>query len=83
MGVQVTFSVLLLLVGGWLVIQGQLSLGQLVAGELVATAALASLAKLGRKLPKVYDLITSFEKLGRLVDDSLPLAAADRRKGAA
>jgi ABC-type bacteriocin/lantibiotic exporter with double-glycine peptidase domain len=70
MGVQVAFSVLLLLLGGWLVIQGQLSLGQLVAGELVATAALASLAKLGRKLPKVYDLITSFEKLGKLVDES-------------
>lgn len=70
--IQVVFSTLLLLVGGRLVIAGQLTLGQLVAAELVTTAALLSLSKLGKQLPKIYDLITSFEKLGVLVDSSMP-----------
>ena len=51
--------------------EGQLTLGQLVAAELVTTTALVSLGKWGKQLPKIYDLITSFEKLGKLVD--LPL----------
>lgn len=71
--VQVIFSTLLLVLGGRLVILGQLTLGQLVAAELVTTTALASLGKIGKQLPKVYDLITSFEKLGKLVD--LPLVS--------
>lgn len=69
--IQVVLAVALLLVGGHLVIAGQLTLGQLVAAELVAGTALVSLSKLGKQLTKVYDLITSFEKLGAVVD--LPL----------
>lgn len=69
--VQVVFSAGLLLLGGRLVVEGQLTLGQLVAAELVTTTALVSLGKWGKQLPKIYDLITSFEKLGKLVD--LPL----------
>lgn len=65
---QVVLSVLLLIMGGMLVIEGQLTLGQLVAAELIAGTALISLNKLGKQLPKIYDLITSFEKLGSFVD---------------
>lgn len=72
--IQVVMSALLLLLGGRLVIEGQLTLGQLVAAELVTTAALVSLGKIGKQLPKVYDLLTSFEKLGALVD--APLSAS-------
>ncbi len=68
LAIQVLLSVALLFVGGALVIQGQLTLGQLVAAELVAGTALMSLSKLGKQLPKIYDLITSFEKLGGFVD---------------
>lgn len=68
LAVQVILSVALLFVGGALVIQGQLTLGQLVAAELVAGTALLSLSKLGKQLPKIYDLITSFDKLGGFVD---------------
>ncbi len=69
--IQVTLSVGLLFWGGTLVIAGELTLGQLVAAELVAGAALFSLSKLGKQLPKIYDLITSFEKLGKIVDLSM------------
>lgn len=68
LAIQVLLSVALLFVGGALVIGGQLTLGQLVAAELVAGTALLSLSKLGKQLPKIYDLITSFEKLGGVVD---------------
>ena len=62
------FSALLLFVGGRLVIDGQLSLGQLVAAELVTAVAVRSLAKLGQQLPKFYDLVTALEKIGLVVD---------------
>lgn len=54
--------------GGWLVIQGQLTLGQLVAAELIVTAILVSLAKLGKHLEGFYDLLAGVDKLGLLLD---------------
>lgn len=66
--IQVSLSVALLLLGGDLVIQGELTLGQLVAAELVAGTTLISLSQLGKQLPKIYDLVTSFEKLGKITD---------------
>ncbi|WP_442483267.1 peptidase domain-containing ABC transporter [Aeoliella sp. SH292] len=54
--------------GGWLVIQGQLTLGQLVAAELIVSAILVSLAKLGKHLEGFYDLLAGVDKLGRLLD---------------
>jgi len=61
----------LLTLGGWLVIQGQLTLGQLVAAELIVSIVLASFTKLGRKLESFYDLLAAVDKLGQLLD--LPL----------
>jgi putative ABC transport system ATP-binding protein len=54
--------------GGWLVINRQLTLGQLVAGEIIVTLIVASLAKFGKYAETFYDLITSAEKLGMLSD---------------
>ena len=54
--------------GGWLVIRGQLSLGQLVAAELIVTTILTSLAKLGKHLEGFYDVVASVDKLGALID---------------
>lgn len=67
---EMVFGAALLIIGGRLVISGQLSLGQLVGAELVTTSALVSLSKLGKQMATVYDLVTSFEKLGHLVDHS-------------
>lgn len=68
---QVISSALLLGIGGWLVIEGQLTLGQLVAAELIVTSALAAMTKFSNKLDELYDLIAAMDKLGQLVD--LPL----------
>lgn len=67
-GLQVTAMVALLGVGGWLVINRQLTLGQLVAAELVITAIGAGFLKLGKNLEKLYDLNVGVLKIGRVVD---------------
>lgn len=56
---QAFASALLLGLGGWLVIRGQLTLGQLVAAELVFGLVLTGVTKLGRHLEKFYDLTAS------------------------
>lgn len=61
----------LLTLGGTLVIQGQLTLGQMVAAELIVTAALVSFVKFGKEIEAFYDLMASVGKLGVLLD--LPL----------
>ncbi len=68
LGLQVVANTLLLGLGGWLVINRQLTLGQLVAGELIVTLIVASLAKFGKYAEVFYDLVTSAEKLGMLAD---------------
>ena len=68
---QAVAATVLLGFGGWLVIQGQLSLGQLVAAELIVTAILSSLTKLGKHLEGFYDALAAVDKLGYLFD--LPL----------
>lgn len=61
----------LLSIGGYLVIEGQLTLGQLVAAELIVSTVLASLIKFGKHLESFYDLLTAVDKIGHLLD--LPL----------
>lgn len=58
----------LLGLGGFLVIRGQLSLGQLVAAELIVTGVLAGVAKFGKYLESYYDLVASLDKVGAIVD---------------
>lgn len=57
-------STVLLGLGGWLVINRQLNLGQLVAGELIVTLVLTALSKLGKYAEIFYDLQASLDKLG-------------------
>jgi multidrug efflux pump subunit AcrA (membrane-fusion protein) len=68
--IYVLASVCLLGLGGMLVIQGQLSLGQLVAAELILSVILLALSKLGYYLILYYELCAAALKL----DDLLPSA---------
>jgi putative ABC transport system ATP-binding protein len=70
---QVVTNVALLLVGGWLVIDRQLTLGQLVAAELVMAVVVDALSKLGKLFEKYYELLASLDKIGHVLD--LPLEA--------
>lgn len=64
-------SATLLGVGGFLVINRQLTLGQLVAAELVVEIVVIGFSKLGKHLESYYDLLAAMDKLGYLED--LPL----------
>ena len=59
---------LLLAMGGWMVIERQLSLGQLIAAELVVNAMVYGLTRLGKTLDNFYELVASVDKLGYLLD---------------
>lgn len=68
MGLQVLASTALLGLGGWLVINRQLTLGQLVASELVVTVVVGAFSKAGKSLEKFYDLMAGIDKVGYLLD---------------
>lgn len=70
---QAIASAVLLGLGGWLVILGQLTLGQLVAAELIVAVIVGAFAKLGKHFDSFYDLMAAIDKLGMLFD--LPLEA--------
>jgi putative ABC transport system ATP-binding protein len=65
---QILASVTLLGLGGWLVIDGTLTLGQLMAAELIVTAVTWGLVKLHKQLESAYDLLAAVDKLGHLVE---------------
>ena len=71
---QAVASSALLGIGGWLVINRQLTLGQLVASELIVAGMLSAFTKFGKQLEVFYDLCAAIDKLGLLVD--LPLERA-------
>lgn len=68
LGVQVLVQVALLLLCGWLVLEGQLTVGQLVAAEFIVAAALNGFGKVVSKLDTWYDLHAAVDKLGTLAD---------------
>ncbi|MDZ4138293.1 MAG: ABC transporter transmembrane domain-containing protein, partial [Erythrobacter sp.] len=61
-------SAALLGLGGYLVIQNQLTLGQLVAAELVLSAAFLGVAQLGSYLGYFYDLFAAVEEISQFYD---------------
>jgi putative ABC transport system ATP-binding protein len=61
-------SAALLGLGGWLVINNQLTLGQLVAAELVLSTAFFGVAQLGTYLTYFYDLCAAIEELSLFYD---------------
>jgi putative ABC transport system ATP-binding protein len=70
-------SAALLGLGGWLVIQGQLTLGQLVAAELVLSVAFFGVAQLGTYLTYFYDLCAAIDEISLFyeVEQEMPSGA--------
>ncbi|GAB4200878.1 MAG: ABC transporter ATP-binding protein [Wenzhouxiangellaceae bacterium] len=58
-------SAVLLGMGGWLVIRGELTLGQLVAAELIMSAIFAGFPLMGGYLDQFYDICAAVEELAR------------------
>lgn len=68
LGLQAFANAALLSIGGYLVLQGELTLGQLVASELIVAGIVASLSSMGKHLEAFYDALGSVDKLGYVVD---------------
>lgn len=65
---QAIAATALLGVGGVLVIDGTLTLGQLVASELIVGAITANLVKLHKQFESAFDLLAAVDKIGALVE---------------
>ena len=68
---KVVVAVGLLLIGGLLVIEQQMNIGQFVAAEIVILLIVNSVEKLILSFETIYDVLTSLEKIGQVTDLNL------------
>lgn len=61
----------LLIIGGMLVLDQRMNVGQFVAAEIIILLIIASIEKLISSLETLYDMLTALEKLGQVVDKPL------------
>lgn len=75
----ITFKIIvalgLLLIGGLLVINQQMNIGQFVASEIIILLVLASVEKLISSLEVVFDVLTATDKLSHITE--LPLESSE------
>ena len=67
-GFKVLITAGLLIIGGLLVINQQMNIGQFVAAEIIILSIIAAVEKLFSGLELFYDVLTSLEKMGSVVD---------------
>ncbi len=70
-GFKVLITAAMLIVGSVLLVNQQLNIGQFIAAEIVILMVISSVEKLIVNLDKVYDVLTSVEKLGKVTDKPL------------
>ena len=70
-GFKVLVTLGLLLIGGLLVINQQMNIGQFVAAEIIILLLISSVEKVITGLESFYDVLTSLEKIGQVVDKDL------------
>ncbi|MCB0399993.1 MAG: ATP-binding cassette domain-containing protein [Winogradskyella sp.] len=70
-GFKVVVTAGLLLIGGLLVLTQEMNIGQFVAAEIIILLVITSVEKLILGLESFYDVLTSLEKMGQVVDKKL------------
>ncbi|WP_047546348.1 peptidase domain-containing ABC transporter [Psychroserpens sp. Hel_I_66] len=70
-GFKVLVTAGLLVIGGFLVLSQEMNIGQFVAAEIIILLVITSVEKLILGLEPFYDVLTSIEKLGQVVDKEL------------
>lgn len=70
-GFKVLVTAGLLAIGGILVLQQEMNIGQFVAAEIIILLVISSVEKLILGLESIYDVLTSLEKIGQVVDKDL------------
>lgn len=76
-GFKVVVTAGLLLIGGALVLSQEMNIGQFVAAEIIIILVISSVEKLILGLESFYDVLTSLEKLGQVVDKELESQEGD------
>jgi len=76
-GFKVLVTAGLLLIGGALVLNQEMNIGQFVAAEIIIILVISSVEKLILGLESFYDMLTSLEKLGQVVDKELESQKGD------
>ncbi|WP_282032183.1 peptidase domain-containing ABC transporter [Winogradskyella eximia] len=77
-GFKVVVTAGLLLIGGLLVLNQEMNIGQFVAAEIIILLVIASVEKLILGLESFYDVLTSLEKMGQIVDKELEIQDGDK-----
>ena len=77
-GFKVIVTASLLLIGGALVLNQEMNIGQFVAAEIIILLVIASVEKLIIGLESFYDVLTSIEKIGQVVDKELESQEGER-----
>ena len=67
-GFKAVLALALLLIGGFLVINQSMNIGQFVAAEIIILLVLGSVEKLILSAETIYDVLTAFDKLGTIAD---------------
>lgn len=70
-GFKVLVTAGLLIIGGLLVLSQEMNIGQFVAAEIIILLVISSVEKLILGLESFYDVLTSLEKMGQVVDKAL------------
>jgi len=70
-GFKVIVTAGLLIVGGFLVLNQEMNIGQFVAAEIIILLVINSVEKLILGLESFYDVLTSLEKMGQVVDKEM------------
>ena len=70
-GFKVLVTAGLLIIGGLLVLNQEMNIGQFVAAEIIILLVIGSVEKLITGLESFYDVLTSLEKIGQIVDKEL------------
>ncbi len=77
----------LLAIGGVLVMNQQMNIGQFIAAEIIILIVMASVEKLVSSIESIYDILTSLEKIGQVSDlkldrdDGIDLEIDSKDKG--
>lgn len=82
---KVVITAAMLIVGAVLLVDQQINIGQFIAADIVILSIIASVEKLILNMDKVYDLLTSVEKLSKITESEIEVHGtvelADTPKG--
>jgi len=77
-GFKVLVTAGLLIIGGFLVLNQEMNIGQFVAAELIILIIIGAVEKVISGLEPFYDMLTSLEKLGEVVDKELEDSSGEK-----